>query len=307
MFTAFRQEKAVILLDPDIDISVDPSVGVDVILSPALYWVRRFSLPIRSSKEALKLLPSLFEEFLPEGEFRYYGYFDGDEFVGFAYEEDALRTLLQQKGIALGMVGGIYFAQNELQEEMLPLRIEGGHVLQKADGVVLKLPDTFVSDAKEGLKTPIELSAHKIMLERFGGLVDRRTLYRLGALLLAVTILYGMEWAKSYEETKRVQQLEADLFSSRHLLPTTLQNEALMKRFERIDASQKQIRRFIATVMHAPLSSGEYLESMRIGKKHAVVVFANVASPKPLLHHFRGFKMLKTEHKGRRIVMEVAL
>jgi len=97
LFLKFKTDLEVIFLDPDVALEQGDGRLI-VLLSPALYWVRAFELPVKSEKEAKKLLPSLFEEFLPEGEFSYYGYFEEDRYIGFAYEEESIRSVLAQKG-----------------------------------------------------------------------------------------------------------------------------------------------------------------------------------------------------------------
>ena len=47
---------------------------VNVILSPSMYWVKRVTLPVKYLYEVKSLIPSLFEENLPEGKYSYSAY-----------------------------------------------------------------------------------------------------------------------------------------------------------------------------------------------------------------------------------------
>ncbi|MDQ7066925.1 MAG: hypothetical protein Q9M40_02365 [Sulfurimonas sp.] len=70
---------------------------VSIILSPSLYWVQKLSLRVKYVREVKKLLPSIFEDMLPAGQYSYSAYKRGDDFFIFAYEDKAILKLLQDK------------------------------------------------------------------------------------------------------------------------------------------------------------------------------------------------------------------
>ena len=55
------KKRVAIFIDPltVFDLQIEEGAVYDVILSPALYWIRRFTLPTTSLHEAKKLLPSV--------------------------------------------------------------------------------------------------------------------------------------------------------------------------------------------------------------------------------------------------------
>ena len=182
MFTSFKQERQLLLLDEEIELEIVDS-DVDVVLSPSLYWVRRFSLPTDSLKEAKKLLPSLFEEFLPQGVYSYYGFFDESGFVAFAYDESSIRHLLQQKGLSLAKVKDLYFAQNEIQKDSLPMKISQKSLLADVDAIILKLPASFAQESLKSVEFLPKRSSHRVKIEQFGSFVETKILYKMSALL----------------------------------------------------------------------------------------------------------------------------
>ena len=95
MFTQFNQKYKTIFLDPSSDIS-SVEEKVNVILSPSLYWVKKLSLPLKKASEAHKLLPSIFEETLPLGNYNYSVYKKGDDFFAFAYDDKAIFRHLRR-------------------------------------------------------------------------------------------------------------------------------------------------------------------------------------------------------------------
>ena len=82
----FNTQLKTLFLDPHSEIE-HTDEKVNIILSPALYWVKRQTLPVKYIRDAMKLLPSIFEESVPEGHYSYSAYKDGDTFVLFAYDD----------------------------------------------------------------------------------------------------------------------------------------------------------------------------------------------------------------------------
>ncbi len=308
MFTRFKKPQQALFLDPDLDVEIAKEGGIDVILSPALYWVKRFTLPSVPLKEAKKLLPSLFEEFLPQGEYRYYGYFDEDRFVGFAYDEERIKAVLESKGVPLSRVDKIYFAQNELDKDALPCKI-GEWVLAEVDGVVIKLPASFASQAKALDPRLKPHTAHKITIERYTKLIDRKTLYGVLGVCMLFLAAYGAEFYKLHIQRIEIEKAKGELFSRYGLLPTTFQNEALLKKYEKIDTRQRKIRSLLAEVLRMPLPKGVYLSDFRLHKKRVQLLFVGVERKEALLKRLKRLKEMKSVYhdKSKKLQVEVAL
>ncbi|MEA2091565.1 MAG: hypothetical protein U9O83_04260 [Campylobacterota bacterium] len=117
MFTIFNPKLTTLFLDPNSESSYSAIKGakVNIILSPSLYWVKKLSLPVKYLRDAKKLLPSLFEDTLPKGNYSYTAYKSGDEFLIFAYEDKYILETLSKEGISLSNVANVYFAQSEMQ------------------------------------------------------------------------------------------------------------------------------------------------------------------------------------------------
>lgn len=306
MFTKFKSETQTILLDPDLDVEVTKE-RVAVILSPSLYWVRRFDIPTKNEKEAQKLLPSLFEDFLPEGDFRYYGYFIEEGYIAFAYEERKIRDLLSQKNIDLGSVEAIYFAQNEFSKEELPIALSGDFVLEWVDGIVLKLPFTQKEEKNPLLLDKKYLSARSIKIERYDSPIEKKTLYFLCVFFIFFALSFAAQWLKLKNATDTMQQRSQEVFEKYSLLPTTIQNKAILKKLESIDTKQKRVRRIVAVLLKLPQRSGGYLEEISMKKQTLHAVFADVKHKEALRQSLNSFKPRIEKTKGEKIAVELAL
>ncbi len=66
----FNRQHKILFLDPNYP-AVCGDEKVDIILSPSLYWIKKISLPLNSLREVRTLLPSIFEDMLPDGIYSY--------------------------------------------------------------------------------------------------------------------------------------------------------------------------------------------------------------------------------------------
>ena len=99
-----------------VDIETPPYEGsgsVNIILSPSTYWVKRVDLPVKYLRDVRSLMPSLFEEHLPQGKYSYYTYKDGESFLIFAYNDKEVLDLMAEKNITSANIRNVYLAQSE--------------------------------------------------------------------------------------------------------------------------------------------------------------------------------------------------
>ena len=305
MLSKRKTKGKIILLDPDI--TIEPTTKqLHVILSPALYWVRRFKLPTTSQREAKKILPSLFEEFLPPGDFSYYGYFNNENFIGFAYEQQAIRTLLQAKGLDAARIVSLHFAQIELDASKLPMRLSSSWMLDSIDGIILKLPST-----KQQLKQPnlqeLTLSKHSIKIERYDTLIKKSTLAMLCAIAIGFGLLWVVQWYKLHLAKQQLQERLDGLYKRYNLLPTTTQNKSLLKRYEKINSKQKRLRKALRILLETPRKSGGHLESIRLEGAAIKALFKDIKEPNKALKRLEGFGVKSKKLDEQTLLVEVAL
>ena len=88
---------------------------VNIILSPELYWVRIFDIPVKNTTHARHVLPTLFEDILSNvSELSYQVVkLEENKYLCFAYVNKTIYEAIKKSGIPLSLVDNIYFAQNE--------------------------------------------------------------------------------------------------------------------------------------------------------------------------------------------------
>ena len=149
MFTIFNSKLKTIFLDPNSSTnnnSVADDEKVNVILSPSLYWVKKVSLPVKHEREVKKLLPSLFEDILPEDNYSYYVYKTGEEFLIFAYSDKIILDTLLEKNISLSNVSKIYFAQSEIKDIESALKINETQSIYLKDDLLILVPCCWIQE-----------------------------------------------------------------------------------------------------------------------------------------------------------------
>jgi hypothetical protein len=240
---------------------------LDIILSPSLYWVKRQQLPVRYLREVKKLLPSLFDEMLPEGTYSYNAYKENGHFVLYAYNDKAILDLLQSKGIKPSQIRNVYLAQSEFNQAETALQSGDGNVLSVQEGIVVKLPVSFVESS-----VPMELETHKcsshaIDLARYAHIADRGSMVRFGAFMAVLTLLFAFEWGIVADKTAALEAKRADVFGQHGLKSTMLQNEAILNRLETRYRSQSDLRLATSKLLALKLKKGEHINFMTLDGK----------------------------------------
>jgi hypothetical protein len=310
LFLKFRQKAKMLFLDSAHSVDVDSQQQYHIVLSPSLYWIKKATLPVKYLHEVKKIAPTLFEERLPSGNYNYFAYKDGDDFIVFAYEDSKILSLLVEKGIALHQVRSISFAQSSLESLQEPLAINDKSVITKKDGVVILLPRVWFDDVKEINDSVLNSSKYTIRLEQFSHIVDKTTLYKIGALLLLFIFVLLGEYFYYYQNYKRVEREKEAIFQSYKLKPTLMQNRAILESYKKRNLKEQKLRQYITDFLKLNLHKGEKILSIDYdGKKLQVVVEGlKKGDEKRLLASLYKKKIkIKTEYKAEKLLIEVAL
>ena len=307
MFTQFNQKTQVVFLDFNVDILEIPNdYFIDIVLSPTLYWVRKFSLPTKNPKEAKKLLPSLFDEFLPKGEYSYYGYFEGDDYIGFAYDESKINQLISQKGISFSKIKSIRFSQSEFDDESLPYKVDEKNSLVKKDSIVILLPNEFIGETKNIDLQNLKLSKHTVKIEQFSDIIDSKSVYLISFILVLFISIYGFSWYKTSKEISQLENKKENIFKKYDLLPTSLQNKASLKKYKKIAKKQKKLKEILSSLFFIRFSKGEYVEKVEY-KKEVVFLKFRVKSKNNVMKKLQKFNPQNIEFKNDILTMEIKI
>jgi len=278
LFTKFKRETKRLFLDPRSLESIFYEKGerFDIILSPALYWVKKIALPITSVREVKKLLPSIFEESLPEGDYSYYAYKHGEEFFVFAYEDKKIFDFLNQKGVAYSDIASVRFAQSEFDTIESTLCINEKECLYLKDELVILVPSEWI-DKKEMLDIKnLKLSNHTIKLQQYGHIVDKSSLVKIGAILLALAFIFIAEIFIASVKKDELITAREEIFPKYKLLPTMFQNRSSLEKYRAIDEQGKKLREMLSYFFKMKLVKEQKLIHIAYKNKLLSVKFSGV-------------------------------
>ncbi len=213
----------------------------NLVLSPEFYWVLKKELPVKYAWQAEKLAPSLFEEMIPRGTYRYLAIKKAEAFVLFAYDIDAILEALKQVCSDVRLVHKLYFAQNELSEEGQYTCEDKAFVFEA--GILLMLPSGMVEKGSDLRTHPWSvLSRQSVVLERYRLPFSQRT-YRLSVIALCiVSFVFGLEMMHyRYNLTKLSLAREA-VFERNKLPNTSWQIQAIVDKHEKMLKEQLKLR-----------------------------------------------------------------
>jgi hypothetical protein len=250
---------------------------VNIILSPSLYWVKRLLLPVQKASEVKKLLRSIFEDILPPGNYNYSAYRDGEYFFTFAYDDKLIIDTLEEKGISISNVVGVYFAQKELGF------IDGARKINKTqsvffkDEILISLPSQLFKEGEYVDVDKIPLSKHSIKLSEFGNIIDTNTLYRVGAILISLIFVIITELLITSSKADQYNTKKESLFKNAKLQATMFQNKAMLKKYTKIHTKQVKIREIMNIILSTKLNSSETLNKLIFKDKKLTAYYSTIS------------------------------
>jgi len=261
LFTRFKSNATTLFIDPNFEgtLAYESGNKVNLILSPSLYWVKKLSLPISSLRELKKLLPSIFEDTLPDAHYSYTAYKNGEDFIAFAYEDKKIFDLLKQLGISYSDVSSLHFAQSEFETIESAFEINASQSIYLKDSLVVLAPTPWLKETQVLDVKDMQLSKHRVKLQQFGHIVDNSSLYKIGAILVVLALILMVEIYVAKSKLSGVEVAKEELFSKYKLASTMFQNNASMKKYTKIHTTQTKLREYISYFLSMKLKSGQKL------------------------------------------------
>lgn len=223
---------------------------VNVVLSPSFYWVKKVSLAVKHVREVKKVLPSIFEENLPDGNYSYFVYKKDDDFIAFAYDDKFILDTLSSLGISPSNIADVYFAQSEFEDMKDVLKINEDEVLYIKDSLVTLVPLQWVSEYKEMDLSKIKHSKHIVHLHQYSHILGNSALYKIGSILLAFSLLSGAQYFITAKKRADIVDKKERLFIKYGLKPTMIQNRSMLKKYSSIYERQTIMREHISRILN---------------------------------------------------------
>ncbi len=267
----FRKTGTPLFVDIHTIVSPADKEVFDLILSPSFYWVKHVSIPIKSTSELKKFLPSLFEDTVPEGKYSYYAYPDGDAYLAFAYDDKSILNSLSKQGLNTEQINKVYFAQSEFQDLQEAVSVDEDSVLDIEDNVVVKLPKELVNTS-----VPLNLdehvfSTHEITLARYSHIATTKSLIQFGLFMGALIAIYMLELIVSEIKIKELEAAPLHLYTEHKLPAARIQNEVIFETLQKQYQQQIKIRQLSKEILDLKLAKNEYISLYDLQPKKLTV------------------------------------
>lgn len=255
---------------------------IDIILSPSFYWVRKEELPVKSVYAAKKLVASIFEPILPEGNYSYHVVKRDGFFELFAYDDVFIVSTLEAKGIKTSQINAIYFIQNEINTQEKSVTINESVGMLNTNGIWSILPVQYLHDGVplETILKTIERPKEKISIDIFKNFVlEEGQLYKIIACFVALMMIYGVEHWSLKREFSVASITQYKIMDDYNLPKTSMQLEGLRRDLLSEEKSQTLLRQEIKQMLSLPLLEGERWSELSV-KKNSVALSIELKDPK---------------------------
>jgi hypothetical protein len=246
-----------------------------LVLSPEFYWSKKVSLPVKKEKDALKLAPSVYEGFLPDGEYSYAARKEGDDFVIIAYDKKKISSELEQVIPHKSDIAAIYFAQDALPDIKECVAVNDKVALSNMDDVLMQIPRACTNTERsleEMLKDENLVTKRKVTLSSLdNALLTSSEMKVLSALFALLFLGFLSEYVVYKKALNGLESKRASIIEEYNMPKTSVQlksiKKSLLKKFE----TQKSMRDILAGVSKIVLAKGEYIQSIEENRKDAQV------------------------------------
>ncbi len=245
-----------------------------VVLSPEFYWIKKVTLPVKKEKEALKLAPSIYDGFLPSGDFSYEVRQSDDAFIMIAYNKKKIAEELDKVIPYKGDIRELYFAQDALSHIDGCIEVDAKSALTNMDDIIIQVPRAC-TDTKITLYEVLEkarLGKRKVKLSSFDNeLLSSKDIKLVAAIFGLLFFAFLSEYIVYKKAVISLENQRAQIIQEHNLPRTSIQLKSIKKSLSKKFTTQKNFREVLLAISKLRLKSGEYIQSIEEDIKGATV------------------------------------
>jgi hypothetical protein len=245
-----------------------------VILSPEFYWVKKVTLPVKKERDALKLAPSIYEGYLPEGVYSYEARKLDDSFIMIAYDKKEISKALDKIFPHRSDIVDIYFAQDALLHIDECLAVNDQIALSNMDGTIIQIPRacTNTQETLAGMIDKATLGKRKVKLSSFdNALLSSKEIMLIATIFGLLFLSFLAEYFVYKKELNRLEEKRMALIKEYHLPPTSMQLKSIKKSLHKKFERQKRVRELLFALSKLSLKPGEYIGRIEESPKEMIV------------------------------------
>jgi hypothetical protein len=205
-------------------------------------------LPLNSKNKVLKVLPSLFEDFVDIKNLSFFvKKLENNKFLCFGYEESKIIEAIKISNLSIHQVKNIYFGQIELEKlvktsQQTCMKVDN-ICLSYIDNILVQIPIVVKTNIQNDLNIDdIELSKNIIHINSSSKYIDTKYSYILSTFFILFSISI---FAKIISNNLVVSKIpnEIEYIKNSYNMPNTMmQTNSIIKRLNKTVKNQKKIR-----------------------------------------------------------------
>lgn len=257
-------------------VSAVPVDGVNIMVTPQFYTIKREELPVKYAYQAKRIAPSLFdglvENLLDQ---KYFVTKENETWVFIAYDENKIKAFLESKGIKGLQVSKMYFAEQALDAFTAPVLLGESEALVNLHGTMTVVPQVALNPDEKSIRIDRSFSPKKgVSFEGRGkSIISTNESYTLAAIFVLFAMIYFVEGSR-YDGDSEVQQEEMEqLIEAYPSLESSYTRESILSKYQTIDTKERKKRDVIKALSHM-IFKGSTLTTLLVDDKKFQAQFA---------------------------------
>ncbi len=277
---------------------------VNIILSPELYWVRIFEIPILSKKDALNVVHTFFEDFGDFSEHKFYAIKqDDNRYLCFAYSEDEILETIKNANLNLNQISNIYFAQNEFMDQDI-FKLDNQYFTYQ-DDILIKFPKEFINidEVQEHNLLNIKLSKDTISLNKVSKYIDNKSLYILSTVFVIMALINFTKVYMLNDTINNIQTNQEQIKQQYKMLPTMIQTKSVMKTLNSKKQNQINLRKALKHLFNFNAK----IQRVELINNKLTIYFENISMDKVKAHLSKKYKIFKSNELNDIVVIGIKI
>ncbi len=229
---------------------------------------------MKKERDALKLAPSLYEGFLPAGEFSYEARKEGEDFIVIAYDKKKISENLDEIFLHKKDIAEIYFAQDTLGTIQECIAVDGNAALSNMDGIIIQVPRACTNTQKtlNDVLDDAVVGKRKVKLSSFDNtLLSSRDIKIIALIVGMLLVAFVSEYIVYKKALNDLDTRRTQIISEHDLPRTSIQLKSIKKSLLKKFKTQKAMRELLFNLSKITLKKGEYIESIEENNKEMQV------------------------------------
>jgi len=257
-------------------ISSVPSEGINIMLTPQFYTIKREPLPVKYAYQAKRIAPSLFDGLLEDVENnKYFVFKEENTWLFIAYDTEKIKTFLQRKGIEIAQVSKIFFVEQVADRFTAPMLLGEQDALVNINDTMTIVPQIALNPDEKPIQINANFTPKKgVAFEGRGkSMVSTNEAYTLAAIFVLFAIIYFVEGSR-YGGENEAQTLEMQTLLENHTsLQSSYARKSISNKYKKIDNKERKKRDVIKALSHM-IFKGSTLTSLFVDDKKFQAQFA---------------------------------